>query len=131
MDLACGVQPQGPAPDVPSADPPGLTTPIWAWGFLPPLEAFFIANLFHGLQYFAIVWCVEKKNVRRVFGLGRIERGSFLALLAFAAVLLGGGFLYEIGLNASLRWSASVALVVSLMHFWYDGFVWSVRKREV
>jgi len=29
---------------------------IFAWGFLPPLEAFMISNLFHSLQYFGIVW---------------------------------------------------------------------------
>lgn len=27
----------------------------------------------------------------------------------------------------SITWW-SVTIVVSLMHFWYDGFVWSVRK---
>lgn len=25
----------------------------------------------------------------------------------------------------------AVSHVVSIMHFWYDGFVWSVRKRQV
>jgi hypothetical protein len=25
---------------------------------------------------------------------------------------------------------SALTIVVSLMHFWYDGFVWSVRKRE-
>ena len=25
----------------------------------------------------------------------------------------------------------AVAAVVSIMHFWYDGFVWSVRKQQV
>jgi hypothetical protein len=29
------------------------------------------------------------------------------------------------------RVALSVTLVVSLMHFWYDGFIWSVRRREV
>lgn len=28
-------------------------------------------------------------------------------------------------------WALSVTLVVSLMHFWYDGFVWSVRRSDV
>ena len=26
-------------------------------------------------------------------------------------------------------WAAT--MVVSLMHFWYDGFIWSVRRRDV
>ena len=25
----------------------------------------------------------------------------------------------------------NLVIVVSLMHFWYDGFIWSVRKRQV
>ncbi len=29
------------------------------------------------------------------------------------------------------RVALAVTLVVSLMHFWYDGFIWSVRRREV
>jgi hypothetical protein len=24
-----------------------------------------------------------------------------------------------------------LSLVVAIMHFWYDGFVWSVRRRQV
>ena len=32
------------------------TTSVLAWGFLPPLEAFFVANFFHNLQYFGLVW---------------------------------------------------------------------------
>jgi hypothetical protein len=31
------------------------STSIAAWGFLPPLEAFFVANLFHNLPYFGIL----------------------------------------------------------------------------
>jgi hypothetical protein len=25
----------------------------------------------------------------------------------------------------------SLATVITLMHFWYDGFIWSVRKHQV
>jgi hypothetical protein len=25
----------------------------------------------------------------------------------------------------------AVTIVVSLMHFWYDGFIWSVARRQV
>ena len=108
----------------------GITS-IWAWGFLPPLEAFFVANLFHGLQYFAIVWCSEQKNIRRLFGLVQNPAGRSLALFGFLASVAVLGVLYEVGMSMGLRWAASLALVVSLMHFWYDGFVWSVRKQQI
>ena len=31
----------------------------------------------------------------------------------------------------SNHYAMSVLLTVSIMHFWYDGFVWSVRKKDV
>jgi hypothetical protein len=30
-----------------------------------------------------------------------------------------------------LRWGGALGAVISLMHFWYDGFVWSVRRHDV
>jgi hypothetical protein len=109
---------------------------IWAWGFLPPVEAAFVANLYHALQYFAIVWWIEKKNMTSVFRLASIPGGSAIALLAFLGVVFALGFGIEYSsntflLNGGLKWAAAAALVCSLMHFWYDGFIWSVRRKEV
>ena len=109
---------------------------IWAWGFLPPLEAVFVANLYHAFQYFAIVWWVEKGNMKRVFRVGSIPGGTAIALVAFLSVILGLGLGMKYSSNdymlrGGLKWFAAAALVCSLMHFWYDGFVWSVRRKEV
>jgi hypothetical protein len=104
---------------------------IAAWGFLPPLEAFFVANLFHNLQYFGIVWWAEKKNIRRVFGLSRLRGGQSVALVAYLASIGLLGAAIESGSRANLTWALALGLVVTLMHFWYDGFIWSVRRREV
>jgi hypothetical protein len=107
------------------------TTSIYAWGFLPPLEAFFISNFFHGLQYFAIVWWMEQGNIRRVFGLARIRHGNWLALAAFVISVGLFGVVYQLENGYQLRWLGAAAITVSLMHFWYDGFVWSVRKKQI
>jgi len=109
---------------------------IWAWGFLPPIEAAFVANLYHALQYFAIVWWTEKKNMKRVFRVSSVPGGAVLALLAFFTVifLLGMGMKYASNaytLRGGLKWAAAAALVCSLMHFCYDVFVSSVRLKEV
>src|SRR4030095_3303186 len=66
---------------------------VGAWGFLPPVQAFFVSNFFHALQYFGIVWWIEKGNIRRSFGLARLEAGGDLALGGFVALLggVGGG----------------------------------------
>lgn len=42
---------------------------------------------------------------------------------------MGIGYRYA-NTQKSVPWIA-IAVVISLMHFWYDGFVWSVRRHEV
>lgn len=106
---------------------------IIAWGFLAPWKAFFVMNFFHSLQYFALVWCIEKPNLRRLFRMAGHSKGNWIALLAFLLILFAFGLGYrQYGMDyQELRWAAAFALVVALMHYWYDGFIWSVRKREV
>jgi hypothetical protein len=104
---------------------------IWAWGFLPPLEAFFVSNLFHGAQYFAIVWWFERGTLRKTL---RLDNGPIAALLVFAvfvSIVGAAALFYEASLFNNVRWMLSAALVISLMHFWYDSFIWSVRRSEV
>jgi hypothetical protein len=103
---------------------------IWAWGWNPFGMALFIMNFFHALQYFAIVWAYEERNILRVFGLTEKRPERALGLFVF----VGSAFLYgTFGSIAGDRNDIvlSLTLVVSIMHFWYDGFVWSVRKKQV
>jgi len=105
---------------------------ILAWGFMTPWKAFFVSNFFHGLQYFAIVWWIEKKNIARVLPMPKLGASALPTFLAFAAVLAVVGLGYRgWGDHHVLRSTGALAAVISLMHFWYDGFVWSVRRREV
>lgn len=99
---------------------------VYTWGLNSWGQAFLIMNLFHALQYFAIVWAFEGEAFgrrTRLLGLGKAA-----VLTAFLALTLGYGLLVELN-----TWYAFAAfsVVVSLMHFWYDGFVWSVRRRDV
>lgn len=104
-------------------------TSVWAWGFNPLGMALFIMNFFHALQYFAVVWRYEEGNIARVFGCAAGPEGRRRAFLAFVgtgvAYGLAGGLLGEL-YQAAL----CLTLVVSLMHFWYDGFIWSVRAGD-
>lgn len=105
---------------------------ITAWGLLVPWKAFVAVNFFHALQYFAIVWCREKKSIRRVFQIERFGGGYALAFAGFASsVLIVGLANQHYGDFHAIRWAGSIFIVCSLMHFWYDGFVWSVRKGQV
>ena len=102
---------------------------IWAWGFNSFGQAFVIMNLFHAVQYFAIVWATEKESMQRLFRLGRSPGiGRFVTLGLFLAIGTVYGVTVEVGRGHALF---AASLVISIMHFWYDGFIWSVRRKQV
>ena len=100
---------------------------IAAWGFATPIVAFAIINLFHAVQYFALVWL--KEGNRMAAASGRIGAIRWGALGLFLALCAAFGFAYHYGRDWS--WFAGAFIACSLLHFWYDSFVWSVRKKQV
>jgi len=101
---------------------------IYTWGFNTWGEAFLIMNVFHAVQYFGIVWASERGNMQRLFRLERVRGGRVLTWWLFVGLALAYGLAVEAwGDGRSIAWW-SVTIVVSLMHFWYDGFIWSVRR---
>lgn len=87
-------------------------------------------NFFHALQYFGIVWAREKTNIARIFRVQHYVFGKYVALALFLSVTLMYGLWTEvIDLDITTLWA--VTLTVSIMHFWYDGFIWSVQKKQV
>jgi hypothetical protein len=103
---------------------------IYAWGFNPWGQAFFIMNVFHAVQYLALVGWWENGTIRRRLRLDRAQLGRPIATALFLAAVLTYGYWAELVRNDDrLRWS--IVQVVSLMHFFYDGFIWSVQNREV
>jgi hypothetical protein len=103
---------------------------IYSWGFNSWGEAFFIMNFFHAFQYFGLVWASEQKNMMRMFRVEGWQAGKPLAAIAFIGAAFGYGFWVE-SLDSDIHWLWAITLVVSIMHFWYDGFIWSVRKSQV
>ena len=100
---------------------------IYTWGFNTWGEAFLIMNLFHAVQYLALVWAMERDRIANVF---RVPGRPRLAL----ALYLAGVGAYGLGVqavDASMTVLWAITIVCSLMHFWYDAFVWSVRKAQV
>ncbi|MBM4384293.1 MAG: hypothetical protein FJ091_13135 [Deltaproteobacteria bacterium] len=90
-----------------------------------------VSNLFHSLQYFTIVWWTERESLRGVLHLPDARAGRAATFVFFALLIACAGFFHaSVGLD-SWRWLVPVPMVISLMHFWWDGFVWSVRRREV
>jgi hypothetical protein len=103
---------------------------VYTWGFNSFGEAFFIMNFFHALQYFGIVWAFEHKNMMKLFRVQSLRFGKQIALVLFILPAFGYGLWVEF-LDAGIYPLWGITLVVSIMHFWYDGFVWSVRKQQV
>jgi hypothetical protein len=117
---------------------------IFAFGALDWFLGYAITSLYHGLQYFGIVWWTERGHLGEQLRLR--EHVGVLALL-FAGFVVAAGLGYEAALQAGTRevsaalqaggaasgpfWLFPIPFTISLMHFWYDGFVWSVRRREV
>jgi hypothetical protein len=100
---------------------------IYSWGFNSWGQAFLIMNLFHALQYLGLVWAMEKK---RICQLMRLPNHPNVAL----AIYVGSVFVYGFGvqaLSSDITTLWAITMVVSLMHFWYDAFVWSVRRAQV
>jgi hypothetical protein len=98
---------------------------VLAWGFCAPAAAFLIMNFFHAWQYFAIVWWSEKSRIQAFF-----RSGPRAAFVIFVAVAFAYG-VWRASRPADLVVFLAVANVVSILHFWYDGFIWSVRRGDV
>jgi hypothetical protein len=110
---------------------------VLAWGMDSFGQALVVVNVFHAVQYFAIVWWSERDNIGRMFGTRALPLGAMWA--AACLIVLGVGYGFWLG-AVSDQWAHGVWLkrgvlaltnTVALVHFWYDGFVWSVRKKDV
>jgi hypothetical protein len=107
----------------------GITS-VWAWGFLPPFYAFFVSNFYHALQYFGIVWAMENRNIRRAVGLSGLSSGAWITFALFLLSLIAAGVAFKLYGTNTIRWGLAFFTVISLMHFWYDGFVWQAHKMQ-
>jgi hypothetical protein len=64
-----------------------------------------------------------------------VRWGKWATLALFVGIGASYGVWAEIcdsgTLSSGLDLGWNVTIVVSLMHFWYDGFIWSVQKSQV
>ena len=88
-------------------------------------------NVFHALQYFAIVWWREQGTMMRVFWLPTAKRAAKpAALMIFLFSVFAFGFVAD-SLPIGSQWFVAAVMCVAIMHFWYDSFVRSVRRQDV
>jgi len=103
---------------------------VYTWGWNRFGVAFFIMNLFHAVQYLGLVWWAEGGSWTKRLRLSGRRYGKAGAMVVGLSLVLGYGLWSETQPD-DVRWSLAVVQVVALMHFWYDGFIWSVGKKEI
>jgi len=108
---------------------------VAASGFDVLGQGLLVVNTFHAVQYLALLWHVEGGRVTGRLGLAQVRSGRMIALLVLTLLLvMYGVFVGALPGLSGNQTLARVLLVLSslmtILHFWYDGFVWSVRKKE-
>ncbi|QGJ68418.1 Hypothetical protein PBC10988_0770 [Planctomycetales bacterium 10988] len=129
----------------------------WIWWLcgsqgVDPLLGVAMFEIFHAVQYLAIVWIVQQKTYHSwASRLGRFHFGSFPGglLLAYLGLIgiYGAIHFFTIGQQASslVEWHResegwmtillTLPMVLlgtsTLMHYYLDGFIWKVRQSKV
>src|SRR5262245_51714587 len=113
------------------------------------IVALVVWELFHDVQYNALVWIYNQRRVSQGMTASPLEKFLFrpgIPRLAFYAVLvllygsLGvatdyvnvqvpDGLQAGVG-SALLRFWTGIFIASALLHFYFDGFIWKVRERE-
>lgn len=109
-----------------------LTNAVW-WVLLMPLDAFFWATVFHGLQYLAIVTIFHVKD--RLRAPGNARGAAYHAALFYGATVAVGYALFELwpqlyglgGYNVQ-KSILLVAAIVNVHHFLVDAYIWRLRR---
>jgi Tfp pilus assembly protein PilF len=95
-------------------------------------------EVFHDVQYLAIVWIYNRARVERDKSIGGFMRFVFRRSGALIGVYVGLVMAYgAIGLTQSAitaEWIRHVLIgavtASALLHFYYDGFIWKVREAQ-
>jgi Tfp pilus assembly protein PilF len=95
-------------------------------------------EVFHDVQYLAIVWIYNRARVERDKSIGGFMRFVFRRSGALIGVYVGLVLAYgAIGLTQSAITVESIrhgligiVTASALLHFYYDGFIWKVRETQ-
>jgi len=112
-------------------------TCVAASGFDAFGQALLVVNVFHAVQYLALVWFLEQKNILQMFGVPSRPGPRRAALLSWLFLVGTYGFVVGVAPKFWREWphlqttALIVVTAINLLHFWYDGFIWSVRRQQV
>ena len=120
-----------------------LVTSIAFWWYCNNLVSNILVGIalfevFHDVQYLSLVWIYNRNRVEKDSNIGGFMRfvfrrsGSLIGLYV-GLVLAYGSVSYinaHIGMDTVKRILTGVVTASTLLHFYYDGFIWKVRERS-
>lgn len=120
-----------------------LVTSIAFWWYCNNLVSNILVGIalfevFHDVQYLSLVWIYNRNRVEKDSSIGGFMRfvfrrsGSLIGLYV-GLVLAYGSVSYinaYIGMETVKRILTGVVTASTLLHFYYDGFIWKVRERS-
>ena len=75
------------------------------------------------------MWWAEQSNLVNLSQRVSPRFPTSVVFLIFLTIAFAYGLWAELSTGGDLVFATT--LTVSLLHFWYDGFIWSVRKKSV
>ena len=95
-------------------------------------------EIFHDVQYLAIVWVFNRKRVEQSAPVGDLTRQLFrrsrLMLVVYIALVAAYGVCSRLpqylGVDSFEKMMISLIWTSTLLHFYLDGFIWKVREQE-
>src|SRR5438876_4078705 len=120
-----------------------LITSIAFWWYCNNLVANILVGIallevFHDVQYLSLVWIYNRNRVEKDSNIGGFMRFVFRRSGSLIGLYVGLVFAYgslayfnaHLGIETVKRVLTGVVTASTLLHFYYDGFIWKVRERS-
>jgi Tfp pilus assembly protein PilF len=120
-----------------------LATSISFWwycnnGVANILAGIALFEVFHDVQYLSLVWIYNRNRVEKDSSIGGFMRFVFRRSGSLVGLYIGLVFAYgslayfnsRLEIEAIKRVLTGVVTASSLLHFYYDGFIWKVREKS-
>jgi Flp pilus assembly protein TadD len=120
-----------------------LVTSISFWwycnnGVANILAGIALFEVFHDVQYLSLVWIYNRNRVEKDSTIGGFMRFVFRRSGALVGLYIGLVFAYgslayfnsRLEIDTIKRFLTGVVAASSLLHFYYDGFIWKVREKS-
>src|ERR1700740_2708024 len=120
-----------------------LVTSIAFWWYCNNLVANILVGIalfevFHDVQYLSLVWIYNRNRVEKDSNIGGFMRFVFRRSGSLIGLYVGLVFAYgslsyfnaHLGIDTVKRILTGVVTASTLLHFYYDGFIWKVREKS-